>query len=51
MQKFQNFPEFPAGDPRDFATGSRFSQDFPRKSNKAKVLGVLSGGATVESCK
>jgi hypothetical protein len=32
-ERCQNFPEFTAGDSQNFATGSRFSQDFPRKSD------------------
>ena len=30
------FLEFPADDSQDFATGSRISQDFPRKSDDAR---------------
>ena len=32
-ERCQNFPEFTAGDSQNFATGSRFSQEFPRKSD------------------
>jgi hypothetical protein len=33
MQKFQDFPEFPAGDSQDFAMGSRIPRDFLRESD------------------